>query len=581
MKNTFRKVTAGLLTLALVAGAAPANVGGFLTGGTVIAASAETHNEPYIDENDSSILHLAGSGWDRAKLFSTVGVSIVSDDNASGYNDSITKIVADEGTVLPADCQSLFVLFSCVTEIDLSKADSSNVTDMSIMFGKGWKLNNNTISLLNVTRNTSLSTIIFGDHFDTTNVNNMYRMFSGCYYLTSLDLSSFNTSQVTNMGEMFNGCSNLTTVTVGNRWNTDLVTSSSSMFGNCGKIEGGKGTKLNNNITDKTYAHIDGGTNAPGYLTAAVTYTLVPEKAATCNTAGNSEYYIGSDDKYYSKDGDTYTAIEENSWVISATGVHTYNETSAIWTWIKNNGVYTVSAKFKCRECGDIVDPGIKPTLTETENNGMKTYTASVDFGGRTYTSTKSEQVNYSITVNNVTGNYKYGEQIKAVAPAPDAGMFFDGWYEVRPDNTEIRVSGTRTYYFYATRDMTIVPHYSLTAVEAQPVYSMNVSRVAIPESGKQKISFTVDWELPSGYELVEAGVVRSYENKDPVIDGENVSKKASTLRSVRGTFIYNLTLGKSNADRTIYSKAYVTYKNKTTNETVTGYTGVFTSDKV
>ena len=42
MNNTLKKVTAGMLALALVAGAAPANVGGFLTGGTAIAANAAT-----------------------------------------------------------------------------------------------------------------------------------------------------------------------------------------------------------------------------------------------------------------------------------------------------------------------------------------------------------------------------------------------------------------------------------------------------------------------------------------------------------------------------------------------------------
>ena len=576
MKNTFRKVTAGLLALALVAGYAPANVGGFLTGGTVIAASAETEYPFYID---GTTLHLAGSGWTREDLFGFFEIKVNSSYYALGSVSNITKIVADKGTVLPEDCQSLFAVFTNIEEIDLSNADASKVTNMRLMFISGKPNNDGKIYLLSG-GSSSIKTIVFGDSFDTSSVTSMSSMFHNCSQLTSLDLSSFETYNTTSMSFMFQSCNNLQTIIVGDGWNTDLVKNSTSMFASCGEIKGSNGTGYNSSHVDAEYARIDGGNDNPGYLTA-LTYTCVPANAPTCITEGNSEYYKGNNGKYYSKDGDTYTAIEENSWVIPATGVHTYNETSAIWTWIKNNGVYTVSAKFKCRDCGDIATPDIKPTLTETESNGMKTYTASVDFGGRTYTSTKSEQVNYSITVNNVTGNYKYGEQIKAVAPAPDAGMFFDGWYEVRPDNTEIRVSGTRTYYFYATRNMTIVPHYSPTAVEAQPVYSMNVSRIAIPESGKQKISFTVDWELPSGYELVEAGVVRSYENKDPVIDGENVSKKASTLRSVRGTFIYNLTLGKSNADRTIYSKAYVTYKNKTTNETVTGYTAVFTSDKV
>ena len=39
--------------------------------------------------------------------------------------------------------------------------------------------------------------------YDTSNVSNMSYMFSGCTNLTSLDVSKFDTSMVTNMGGMF------------------------------------------------------------------------------------------------------------------------------------------------------------------------------------------------------------------------------------------------------------------------------------------------------------------------------------------------------------------------------------------
>ena len=49
---------------------------------------------------------------------------------------------------------------------------------------------------------------------DTSNVEDMGGMFSGCSSLTELDLSNFDTSNVTNMDSMFSGCSSLTELDV-------------------------------------------------------------------------------------------------------------------------------------------------------------------------------------------------------------------------------------------------------------------------------------------------------------------------------------------------------------------------------
>ena len=53
--------------------------------------------------------------------------------------------------------------------------DTSNVTDMNNMFKDCY----------------SLASITFGDGFDTSNVTNMYSMFWNCCALTELDLTGF------------------------------------------------------------------------------------------------------------------------------------------------------------------------------------------------------------------------------------------------------------------------------------------------------------------------------------------------------------------------------------------------------
>ena len=48
--------------------------------------------------------------------------------------------------------------------------------------------------------------------WDTSNITNMIMMFNGCKALTSLDISNWDTSKVTDMMYMFSWCHELTTI---------------------------------------------------------------------------------------------------------------------------------------------------------------------------------------------------------------------------------------------------------------------------------------------------------------------------------------------------------------------------------
>ena len=146
----------------------------------------------------------------------------------------------------------MFAECSNLTSLDLGeKFDTSNVTHTYRMFEKCYKLEN-----LNL-----------GEKFNTKNVVNMQYMFSGCSSLTSLDLSAFDTIKVTDMQNMFYYCSKLETIYVSNKFVTDNVTQSSSMFRECNKLVGGAGTKFSSSYVNKVRAKIDGGSNDPGYFT--------------------------------------------------------------------------------------------------------------------------------------------------------------------------------------------------------------------------------------------------------------------------------------------------------------------------
>ena len=166
----------------------------------------------------------------------------------------------------------------------MSYLNTSQVTDMRWMF-----YNCSILKSLNLC------------HFDTSKVDYMARMFSGCSSLTTLDLSSFDTSLVDEMGNMFSECRILETIYVGSGWQTDGVISSGGMFYHCTNLVGGQGTEYNYTHTDKTYAHIDGGPDNPGYLTD--TYSL---RTYACYTPSNTTLTFYYDKLCNSRPGTTY-----------------------------------------------------------------------------------------------------------------------------------------------------------------------------------------------------------------------------------------------------------------------------------
>lgn len=128
--------------------------------------------------------------------------------------------------------------------LELGNLDTSNVEDMSCMFGGCSNLteldvrNFNTGKVTNMTwmfSNCNALTKLDVSDFDTSNVNNMLMMFSGCSNLTELDLSKFNTSNVKNMSAMFQNCNSLTELDVSN-FDTSNVTNTVYMFIRCSNL---------------------------------------------------------------------------------------------------------------------------------------------------------------------------------------------------------------------------------------------------------------------------------------------------------------------------------------------------------
>ena len=194
--------------------------------------------------------------------------------------------------------------------IDVAGFNTAKVTNMSYMFESCYRLASLDVSHFNTAKVTNMGymfhccyclTDLDVSSFNTSKVTDMSYMFRYCRDLTTLDLSSFNTSYVTDMSGMFKECYKLRTIYVGSGWNTVAVVRSDDMFSSCDNLMGCKLTAYDEEHTDASYAHIDGGPNNPGYLSDP----NAPEGYA-CYTPSNTTLTFYYDTQRRSREGTIY-----------------------------------------------------------------------------------------------------------------------------------------------------------------------------------------------------------------------------------------------------------------------------------
>ena len=263
----------------------------------------------------------------------------------NGICDEVTKVVFDGsfGRAYPKTTAHWFRSMDQLSSIEnLDILDTREVTSMDHMFAYCEKLASIDVSHFDTRNVTSMASTFEGcrrvksldlSNFDTSNVKTMYCMFRVCYWLEDVNLSSFNTGNVNNMTNMFYACGKLTTLNLAS-FNTSNVTYSQSMFEdctelttvyvsrlwdmsncygpymfiNCPKLKGGAGTVwASTNSNDNTYAHIDGGTSNPGYLTQAPAeaYAIYTESDHTLTFYYDRARYVRSGKSFTLNSGDS------------------------------------------------------------------------------------------------------------------------------------------------------------------------------------------------------------------------------------------------------------------------------------
>lgn len=280
------------------------------------------------DNSFANYTGLTSTKWmlgDLAYLESVEGIENLKTDNVTDMSNMfngcgiISLDLSSLNTTNVTNMSSMFEMCLNLKTLDVSNFNTANVTDMSHMFYRCEKLEN-----LNIT------------NFVTLSVTDMSDMFHDCKTLTSLDLSSFNTEKVTQMGEFFWGDANLQTIIVGKGWSTAAITGTheESTFKACNALVGENGTTYDESHIGIDYAHIDGGTANPGYLTDV--RPLEPYAVLSSDNKTLTFYY---DKKKEDKGGMSvgpFAASNERGWYSARNTIETvaFDETFANCTSI-------------------------------------------------------------------------------------------------------------------------------------------------------------------------------------------------------------------------------------------------------
>ena len=185
------------------------------------------------------------------------------------HKSDITRVVFDPSFVQarPKSCSCWFYDCKNLKEFEgMSNLNTSEVTNMYSMFSGCSSLASLDLSNFNTESVTSMRYMFSGcsslasldlSNFNTENVTDMYSMFKSCSKLVYLNLSGFSTANVADMGYMFYICSQLQVIHASDKFVVNADAQSTGMFGYCTNLSGV--VDYDPDYTDKTYATVDGG----------------------------------------------------------------------------------------------------------------------------------------------------------------------------------------------------------------------------------------------------------------------------------------------------------------------------------
>jgi len=172
---------------------------------------------------DTKQMSIIATGLDEETYMVQTGANIAHVENGIGVDEYMELVPIEK-------CTNSFYW-----SMDLSGWNTSNVTDMEMMFYNAQFLRDLNISNFDTTRVTKMCFVPEPDGVFTDFSPYTKGMFEDCFSLRSLDLSGFNTLSITNasLSRIFKDCMELTSISFGSNFFTSNITYAGDMFINC------------------------------------------------------------------------------------------------------------------------------------------------------------------------------------------------------------------------------------------------------------------------------------------------------------------------------------------------------------
>ena len=543
MKNSIKRIAAGFLTLAFVAGAAPVNVGGFLKQSTTIVASAEV--KPFTDT-----LTVADTG--ATTSFTYVTWSDVTKHSGAVYAGKnattdgairmrTTSSTEDSGIVTTASggkAKKIKVVWNSLTSdkriLDIygknEKYESSN--DLNDSKKRG-------VSIGSIARKTSDELEIEGDYKYIG-----LRANSDAVYLDSISITWEKTdiSQATvNLAED----NTVTSLTVDNEAINDL-SSFDITYG-----------------TDEDHSSTTVPTEPGTYYAYVTPKSTNTDYAGTARSAG---FVIEAQKPDIANATLTFDKMRVK---------YTGNEISATFTvkdgekTLVEGTDFTVSGDIRAIEVNNV--EGYTVTIT-----GINDYTGELT--DKWYIDPLNtfniSTVNGTVKTTMPVGGFKENQSVTVVGDGNITGY---GWYE---DNR--LVSTKQTYQFYVSHDTNLIWKALEEADAEKAVLGTATINIGSQIDSDKKITLPIlaSWELPTDAKNVTATTYRYFTSGTEIVTAEyviaNGTPKILSVKKAKGAVTYNLNINKtgSNYGKHLYIVTVVTY-NDSNNEPKTVISGL------
>ena len=199
----------------------------------------------YARLDDDGILYLRATQLQGYNLYTnsnSIKTNWNKENNAN--QGSVTKVIIEQ-PIAPQNVTTWFMGCYNLTEIELEKLYTNNVTSFDAMFSGCNKLTKINLDKFDTSNANSMKNMFYGCGlvkelniigFDTKNTTDLQGMFSGCSGLLDLDVTGLDTSNVVNLGGIFGGCSKLEYLDI-SKFDTNKVNNMSTMFLGCSNLK--------------------------------------------------------------------------------------------------------------------------------------------------------------------------------------------------------------------------------------------------------------------------------------------------------------------------------------------------------